>query len=341
MTSGCPSRWRCLDGDGSTEGGTRVERRVSRRSCSRSRGRVRCRRRWCGAPTSFSRAPRARPTARSRGASAPPTRRWASGAGASSPAASRACTTSCARASRARSTTSASRSCSTRRCTPSPRMAPPIGACAGWPPKPASPRPACIASCRRSGSSPIAATASSSPPIRSSSRSCATSSGCILNPPDKALVLCVDEKSQIQALERTQPMLPLGFGYVEGVTHDYLRHGTTTLFAALNVLDGAVLAQCKPAASAPGVPRLPARDRPGRAGRARHPPHRRQLRHPQASQGQGLARRAAALAPPLHPDLQLLAQSGRALLRPHHRQGHPARLVPLGHATSSPRSITS
>ena len=70
--------------------------------------------------------------------------------------------------------------------------------------------------------------------------------GLYLDPPDKALVLCVDEKSQVQALERTQPLLPMGFGYVEGVTHDYVRHGTTTLFAALNLLDGAVLAQCRP-----------------------------------------------------------------------------------------------
>ena len=70
--------------------------------------------------------------------------------------------------------------------------------------------------------------------------------GLYLDPPDKALVLCVDEKSPIQALERTQPMLPMGFGYVEGVTHDYERHGTTTLFAALNVLYGSVLAQRKP-----------------------------------------------------------------------------------------------
>ena len=70
--------------------------------------------------------------------------------------------------------------------------------------------------------------------------------GLYLNPPDKALVLCLDEKSQVQALERTQPLLPLGFGYVEGVTHDYLRHGTTTLFAALDLLDGTVLAQCRP-----------------------------------------------------------------------------------------------
>ncbi|MFC5432055.1 IS630 family transposase, partial [Paraburkholderia denitrificans] len=62
--------------------------------------------------------------------------------------------------------------------------------------------------------------------------------GLYLSPPENALVLCVDEKSQCQALERTQPMLPMGFGYVEGVTHDYVRHGTTTLFAALNVLNG-------------------------------------------------------------------------------------------------------
>jgi len=54
--------------------------------------------------------------------------------------------------------------------------------------------------------------------------------GLYLNPPENALVLSVDEKSQCQALERTQPMLPLGLGYVEGVTHDYKRHGTTTLF---------------------------------------------------------------------------------------------------------------
>lgn len=69
--------------------------------------------------------------------------------------------------------------------------------------------------------------------------------GLYLNPPDNALVLCVDEKSQVQALERTQPVLPMGLGYVEGVTHNYYRHGTTTLFAALNVLTGAVLSLCK------------------------------------------------------------------------------------------------
>ncbi len=70
--------------------------------------------------------------------------------------------------------------------------------------------------------------------------------GLYLNPPEQALVLCVDEKSQVQALERTQPGLPLGLGYVQGITHDYYRHGTTTLFAALDVASGTVLTQCKP-----------------------------------------------------------------------------------------------
>lgn len=69
--------------------------------------------------------------------------------------------------------------------------------------------------------------------------------GLYLNPPDHAMVLCVDEKSQIQALDRTQPLLPMGLGYVEGVTHDYVRHGTTTLFAALDIANGEVITQCK------------------------------------------------------------------------------------------------
>lgn len=70
--------------------------------------------------------------------------------------------------------------------------------------------------------------------------------GLYLNPPEKAMVLCVDEKSQVQALDRTQPVLPMGLGYVEGVTHDYVRHGTTTLFAALDIASGQVLTRCKP-----------------------------------------------------------------------------------------------
>lgn len=67
--------------------------------------------------------------------------------------------------------------------------------------------------------------------------------GLYLNPPDKALVLCCDEKSQCQALERTQPGLPLGVGHIKTRTHDYLRHGTVTLFAALSYLDGKILSR--------------------------------------------------------------------------------------------------
>ena len=150
--------------------------------------------------------------------------------------------------------------------------------------------------------------------------------GLYLNPPDKALVLCVDEKSQVQALERTQPVLPMGLGYLEGVTHDYFRHGTTTLFAALNVLDGSVITQCK--------------------ARHRHQEFltflnhldrnvpaeldisdRRQLRHPQTSAGPSMAGAPSALSHSLHPDLCELAQPSRALVWTDHATRNPPRLV--------------
>ena len=67
-----------------------------------------------------------------------------------------------------------------------------------------------------------------------------------MNPPDKALVLCVDEKSQIQALDRSQPGLPLKPGRAATMTHDDKRHGTTTLFAALDVASGFVVGECLP-----------------------------------------------------------------------------------------------
>lgn len=69
--------------------------------------------------------------------------------------------------------------------------------------------------------------------------------GLYLDPPERALVLCVDEKSQIQALDRTQPLLPMRPGQVERRSHDYVRHGTTTLFAALDVKSGKVIGSCK------------------------------------------------------------------------------------------------
>ncbi|HJL51091.1 MAG TPA: IS630 family transposase, partial [Arenicellales bacterium] len=69
--------------------------------------------------------------------------------------------------------------------------------------------------------------------------------GLYLDPPENAVVLCVDEKSSIQALDRTQPGLPLKQGRGETMTHDYKRHGTSTLFAALNVSDGSIIGECK------------------------------------------------------------------------------------------------
>ncbi len=68
--------------------------------------------------------------------------------------------------------------------------------------------------------------------------------GLYMNPPDRALVLAVDEKSEIQALDRTEPGLPLEKAWAGSMTHDYKRHGTATLFAALNVLDGTVIGRC-------------------------------------------------------------------------------------------------
>lgn len=69
--------------------------------------------------------------------------------------------------------------------------------------------------------------------------------GLYMSPPEHALVLCCDEKSQVQALDRTQPGLPLKKGRTQTMTHDYKRHGTTTLFAALNILNGQVIGQCQ------------------------------------------------------------------------------------------------
>lgn len=75
--------------------------------------------------------------------------------------------------------------------------------------------------------------------------------GLYLDPPDGAIVLCVDEKTQVQALDRTQPLLPIDFDRTEKRTHDYVRHGTTNLFAALEVATGKVTARCFPKRRSP------------------------------------------------------------------------------------------
>ena len=109
--------------------------------------------------------------------------------------------------------------------------------------------------------------------------------GLYVDPPAHAVVLSVDEKSQIQALDRTQPGLPMKKGRAGTMTHDYIRNGTTTLFAALNVLDGTVIGQCMQRHRHQEFIRFLNAIERGGAGRQADPRDPRQLRHPQASQG--------------------------------------------------------
>jgi hypothetical protein len=149
--------------------------------------------------------------------------------------------------------------------------------------------------------------------------------GLYINPPVHAVVMSIDEKSQIQALDRTQPGLPMKPGKCGTMTHDYKRNGTTTLFAALNVLDGSVVGRCMSTHTHKEfIKFLNAVERavPARQDDSRH---RRQLRHPQASQGQAVARQSPALDLPLHPDIRILAQRRRRLLLSHHPQTNPTR----------------
>ena len=138
--------------------------------------------------------------------------------------------------------------------------------------------------------------------------------GLYLDPPLKAMVLCVDEKSQIQALDRTQPILPLAPGIPERRTHDYMRHGTTTLFAALDIATGEVIGELHRRHRSSEFlqflrtidANVPPSWTPSRDG---------QLRHAQDARDQGLVRAASAVPRALHAHLGLLAQPGRALVR--------------------------
>ena len=118
--------------------------------------------------------------------------------------------------------------------------------------------------------------------------------GLYLDPPAHSLVLSVDEKSQIQALDRTQPGLPIKKGRAGTMTHDYIRNGTTTLFAALNVFDGTVIGQCMARHRHQEFMRFLNRIEARSPGRQAGPRDPRQLRRPQASQGARLARAASA-----------------------------------------------
>ena len=148
--------------------------------------------------------------------------------------------------------------------------------------------------------------------------------GLYMNPPEHAVVLSCDEKSQIQALDRTQPGLPMKAGRAGTVTHDYKRHGTTTLFAALNTLDGSVISMCQP------------RHRHGEWLKFLRLIDRRTPKHlslhlivdnyaTHSHQRAEVARPPPALRHALHTDQRIVAEHGRALLPRHHRQAHPAR----------------
>ena len=125
--------------------------------------------------------------------------------------------------------------------------------------------------------------------------------GLYLDPAERALVLCVDEKSQIQALDRTQPLLPLRPGQVERRTHDYARHGTTTLFAALDIATGEVIGKLhRTHRSSEFLQFLDHRGQ--RARRPGRPPRDGQLRHPQDPSRSATGLPSSALPRPLHAD---------------------------------------
>jgi len=145
--------------------------------------------------------------------------------------------------------------------------------------------------------------------------------GLYLSPPTRAIVLSVDEKSQIQALDREQPVLPMMPGIPERRTHSYVRHGTTSLFAALDIASAFVIGKCYKRHRATEFLDF----RPGGPRRARCPYRHGQLRNPQNRQGPRLACPPPALSRPLHADLGIMDQSGRTLVRRVDPKAAPAR----------------
>ncbi len=138
--------------------------------------------------------------------------------------------------------------------------------------------------------------------------------GLYLSPPNRALVLSVDEKSQIQALDREQPVLPMMPGIPERRTHSYIRHGTTSLFAALDVASGFVIGKCYKRHRG-RVSRFSQADRRPRSRSSGHSHCHGQLRHPQNRSDQILVGAATALPCALHADVGVMDQSGRTLVR--------------------------
>ena len=149
--------------------------------------------------------------------------------------------------------------------------------------------------------------------------------GLYMHPPTHAVVFCVDEKSQIQALDRTQPVLPMRPGQIERRTHDYRRHGTTTLFAALNVKTSELITQFHQRHRASEFRQfLDAVDAAVPRHLDVHFDHG-QLRDAQDADDPELVRQTAALSRPLHAHLRILAEPRGALVRGTHEQTTAAR----------------
>ena len=153
--------------------------------------------------------------------------------------------------------------------------------------------------------------------------------GLYMNPPKHAVVVSIDEKSQIQALDRTQPGLPLKPGKCGTMTHDCKRNGTTTLFAALNLLDGTVIGRCMRRHRHQEFIRfLAAVERAVPAGKVIHAIADNYAAHKQLDVLKWLADQSA-LDVPLHPHFRLVAQRRRGLLLRHHPATNPARRLRL------------
>ena len=149
--------------------------------------------------------------------------------------------------------------------------------------------------------------------------------GLYHNPPEKAVVLCVDEKSGTQALDRSQPVLPMMPGMPERRSHDYVRHGTTSLFAAFNIADGTVISELHRRHRATEFKKFLARiDKAVPAGLDVHLVCDN-LVHPQDARHPGMAGPPPPLSPALHPDRILVDQPGRTLVRLPDRPDDPPR----------------
>ena len=149
------------------------------------------------------------------------------------------------------------------------------------------------------------------------------------------MVLAIDEKTQIQALDRTQPVLPIAFDATEKRTHDYVRHGTTNLFAALNVGTGEVFGECKPTRNGEDFLAFLKKAVKPHAGNDMHVVLDNLSTHTTPEVKAWLAREPAR-ALPLHPGRLVLDQPDRDLVRHHHPPVHPPRHLHLGQRPGQP-----